>query len=746
MAKRAYLMTLSGRVQGVGFRPYVLRLAKHYGIAGWVRNEGTKVRILAEGEENQLRCFQADLLRAPKPAAPFLECCDPHPCSDYIGFAVFSSAGAGEVGMVPKDAAPCPQCVKELFDVNDRRYRYPLIACAQCGPRYSALYRLPYDRRHSSMAPFPLCAHCAREYHDHLNRRFHAEMIACPHCGPKWWLDWQSNRYSGEKALLKAIALLNAGLVIAVKGVGGYHLLADAMAEKAVARVRTYKKRPQKPLAIMVKDRAMAEALAVWPEDDDDWKDEACPIVLLPKQAHAALAPNVAPGLDHIGLMLPPTPLLLLLAHDFARPLVATSANFSDAPIIYANTEMLQYVCDAVFDHERPIIHPLDDALVLWHDAGMLPIRLGRGLAPLLLPSRACFAKPWLALGGEDKVTLALGAKEQMIVSAHIGHLADADTWARFVQQLETFPRFFGVSPQQYIADAHPGYVSHQWLKATGMPAAFVFHHRAHAASAYFAAGFSEKALVFTWDGSGFGEDGTLWGGEAFVGFPGCWQRFASLLPFTLPGAEAAIKEPFRVAYALAKAADLTLDIAFPHEEALDLMWQKKINTPQTSAVGRLFDAIAVILGLGMKASFEAELALKLESLARKEENSRLKTAISVLSPGAGSSLPKEGLLLDWRPLLPFFADDSIAPGARAFAFHAMLADFILAVAKRARAVFDVEQVAFSGGVFQNTLLLRLACAKLRAAHFMVAMPKTIPVNDAGIAIGQLLEVLHGAN
>ncbi len=737
-------MVFTGRVQGVGFRPFVWRLAKAFDIAGWVRNEGANVRLFAEGAEENLVRFQNAILQAERPIEPRLLTSEDCPLRHHDVFVIASSSGEGKVGLVPKDVAPCPACTAELFTPSERRYRYPFIACAECGPRYSALYRLPYDRKNSTMALFPFCADCSAEYHNPENRRFHAEMIACPQCGPKWWLSWQNEDYQGATALEKALLLLEEGLVLAVKGIGGYHLLADATSCTTVARLRNYKKRPQKPLAILVKDLAMAAKLAILPDDTSLLVGEERPIILLPKLEQAPLAENVAPGLDSLGLMLPPTPLLLLLAHDFDKPLVATSANVSSAPMIYDNTEILQYVSDAIFNHDRPMVRPLDDAVVLYDMDTSLPVRPGRGMAPALISAPYPFAHDVLALGGEDKVALALGASQQIVLSEHIGHLANLETFDRFLRQVLSFPSLFGCKPQLYIADAHPGYASHQWLQESALPARFVLHHHAHAAGAYFAAGFTEAALVFTWDGTGFGADGTIWGGEAFVGMPGQWQRFASILPFALPGGEAAIKEPYRVAYALLHQAGLTLETSFPHAENLKAMLEQKVNTPESSAIGRLFDAVAVLLGLGEKASFDAELAMKLEALAKQQTVEPMKLPVTLMKPEMNASLPSDGLLLDWRNVLPFLVDEKILPQTRAFAFHAWLADFMLMVAQKARHVCGIEEVAFSGGVFQNTLLLRLAKARLGADHFRVVMPGPIAVNDAGLAIGQLLEVCHG--
>ena len=640
---------------------------------------------------------------------------------------------------VPADFFLCEDCRRELGDPADRRYRYPFINCTQCGPRYTLIEALPYDRPNTSMAAFALCPACEAEYTNPLDRRFHAEPIACPECGPT--LEFQGEACN-ESALRRVVAELRQGHVVAVKGIGGYHLLCDAASEEAVQRLRLRKRRPHKPLAVMFpldgKDGLDALRRHAAPDDDElrALLSPVRPIVLIRARAGSGLAANVAPGLDTIGAFLPYSPLHQLLLDDFGAPLVATSGNISGEPVLTDADEAenrLASVADAFLHHDRRIVRPADDSVYRKIGASLRPLRLGRGAAPLEIDLDCELAYPTLAVGAHMKGAIALGWGKRAVVSPHIGEMDNP----RSMRVLETvaadLQSLYGVTAVRYACDAHPGYTTHRWAQQQSAgDASTVWHHEAHASALAAERGFHEGAIVFTWDGVGLGADGTLWGGEALTGRPGRWRRLASLRPFRLPGGDRAGREPWRSAAALCweTGTDYTggpADVALAHEA-----WRGQLNCPQTSAAGRLFDAAAaLVLGIN-ETSFEAQGPMTLEAMCRSgAEPVRLPLLRD--SDGTWRS--------DWAPLLPVLTDASLGPQARAEIFHASLAQLLLDQAVQIRAETGLCDVGLCGGVFQNRVLAELAVEQLTAAGFRVSLPRRLPANDAAIAFGQLAEV-----
>ena len=729
---------VQGRVQGVGYRPFVLRLALQLGVKGWVQNVSGSVVIHTEGTGQQLQAFfsrlKTDAPPLAQPEIPVVRFAKLEACAE---FRILDSAEAasGRV-IIPPDHFVCADCLTEMDDPNDRRYRYPFTHCTQCGPRYTLIDRVPYDRPNTAMAGFPLCADCRAEYDDPTNRRYHAQPLACPQCGPvlEFCRPDKPSVQGNAAALSACVASLRDGQIVAVRGVGGYHLMCDARSDRAVQRLRDRKHRPAKPLAVMVKDEAVSTIAA---PDTDEWallRSALRPIVLVKKTANAPLAEAIAPGLNEVGLMLPYSPLHHLLLGAFDGPLVATSANLSGEPVLTEAESVerrLGGVADDFLHHNRPIRRPADDS-VLRHAGGQLrPLRLGRGLAPVELRLRTPLEQPLLALGADLKNTVALAWEDRVIVSPHLGDLGAPRSLEVFAQVMADLCRLYDVEPETLVCDAHPDYYSSRWALAQGRTVRPVFHHAAHASALFEECAVNEPMLVFTWDGLGYGQDGTLWGGEALYGCPGQWQRLASLRPLRLIGGDKASRDPWRCGLSACLEAGLDWPKAPPESALASVAWRRKLNCPPTSSAGRLFDAAAALIGVASTQSYEGHAAMQLEAAALNE-------------PGTGLALPlvQEGELrrLDWTPLLPFLMDRSRTVAQRSALFHDSLAGSLLDQALWMREVQSVRRVGLTGGVFQNRRLMEQAQQRLVGAGFTVLIPEKLPVNDAAISFGQIVE------
>ena len=733
-------LILSGIVQGVGFRPFVHRLAHELGLAGWVQNRSGTVWIELSGESSALAEFRQRVISdAPPLASPRITAVED--CASQVqgSFEILESKSEAEADIhLPADIHLCEDCRRELFDPRNRRYRYPFINCTQCGPRYSLIETLPYDRSHTSMQAFELCPACRTEYENPLDRRFHAEPVACPACGPRLFWESASGKTTGEAGLEAAISALKQGAILAVRGVGGYHLLCDATNEEAITRLRERKARPNKPFALLFDETGEdgGNSIRAWlPMSDAELKllkRPQRPIVLLAKSS-CALPEALAPGLDRLGVMLPHSPLQALLTRDFGSPLVATSGNLSSEPIALDPNEAqarLGKIADAFLHHDRPILRPAEDSvwLVLPHSNEPSPIRLGRGDSPQEWRLPAPLSAPTLALGGEQKVRLALGWGDRAVVSPHIGDLAHPESLAWLERLAEDFCRLYEVRPERIVIDAHPGYRNRPWALNRGLPVEEVWHHFAHASALAAEHPEIEDWLMLSWDGLGLGPDGSLWGGEVLRGQPGRWRRIARLRPFRLPGGEAASREIWRSAASLLWEAGRQTPDWHPRLALLHEAWQKRLNSPETSSIGRLFDASAALLGICRETSFEGEGPMRLQALAQ--------------TVGQGPLWPviwrkREGLLeLDWQAWLDDLLDPKLAPALRAWALHEALA----------RAVSELVQtldlpagtaLGASGGVFQNSLLFE----RLHAKGLDVKRPRLNPANDGGLALGQLVEL-----
>jgi hydrogenase maturation protein HypF len=594
------------------------------------------------------------------------------------------------------------------------------------------------------MAGFPLCPACQAEYENPLDRRFHAEPVACPRCGPSLCYHGDGVQVDGNEAVLAAaIATLRSGKIVAVKGIGGYHLLCDARNEAAVSRLRERKRRPHKPLAVLFPWCGADGLLAVRRETRPGPLEQQAlcsperPIVLCARRPDTTLASGIAPGLTEIGVMLPYSPLHHLLLDDFDGPLVATSGNLSGEPVLTDNRETEQRlagIADAFLRHDRPILRPADDSVLRVSAGRARPLRLGRGIAPLELELPFALERPTLALGAQMKNAIALAWEDRLVLSPHIGELGSPRAMQVFEQLAADLQSLYGVRAEQLFCDAHPGYASQRWARHSGLPVQTVFHHHAHAAALYGEHRGSGDWLVFTWDGTGYGEDGNLWGGEALLGRPGHWQRMARLRPFRLPGGEKAGREPWRSALALCWETNITWAGGPGESDLLHQAWQRRLNTPHTTSAGRLFDAAAALLGLCTHTSFEGQGPMQLEAIATTDakaiELPIVRTADGVLQ-------------IDWQPLLPLLLDRSLSAAERAGIFHASLAKAIVETIERLHQREPVEAIGLSGGVFQNRRLTEAVLAIASRKALPIRVHETIPCNDGGIAYGQVIEAAH---
>jgi hydrogenase maturation protein HypF len=735
---------IGGRVQGVGFRPFVFRLAHRHALSGWVRNIGGAVEIHAQGDAQRLQLFGKELLLSAPPAARarVLDV-QPAPIEASDGFCILASAtGVDQPIHVPADLYTCNECLTELRDPAARRYRYPFINCTQCGPRYTLIRAMPYDRLNTTLDCFTLCRSCSAEYTNPFDRRFHAQPLACAVCGPR--LNWQTatSEISGtEAALAAALAALRDGQIIAVRGVGGYHLLCDAASDGAVARLRARKGRPAKPLAIMVPWRGKdgldyARALAqVSRLEADMLRDPARPIVLTTRLALATVAAGVAPHLRELALMLPYSPLHHLLLEDFGAALIATSANLDGEPVLTEPKEVrdrLAEVADGFLHHNRAIARPADDPVLRVIAGAARPLRLGRGTAPLELTLSQRMRIPTLAVGAYMKATVALAWGERAVVSPHIGDLESPRGREVFAQVARDLQQLYGMRAERIVHDAHPNFPNTRWARASGLPTQAVWHHHAHASAVAGEYPADVPSLCFTWDGLGLGPDQTLWGGEALLGRPGRWQRVASFRSFRLLGGERAGREPWRTALALSwECGQAWPEGEGPGSSLLRRAFDRRVNCPTTTAVGRLFDAAAAFLGVCLYATYDGEAPMQLEALSAG-------AGWPILLPLAQDAL---GIWRsDWAPLVAVLLDSRRTPAERAAMLHSSLAHALRDQALVVRSQTGVTRVGLGGGVFQNRILTEQVLALLTEAGFEVLIPRRLPTNDAAISYGQLIE------
>ncbi|MFD9103422.1 carbamoyltransferase HypF [Streptomyces virginiae] len=780
-------VTVRGVVQGVGFRPYLYTRATGLGLAGHVTNTPEGVVAEVEGAPAAVSRF-CEHLAAEAPPLAVVDAVDHHevPVAGGAGFTIVASRGGGPARtLVSPDVATCADCLAELADPADRRHRHPFITCTHCGPRFTIVTGLPYDRAHTTMARFPMCPDCAREYGDPADRRFHAQPVACPACGPRLALltgrppretPGGETPDGGADPIAAARRLLAAGAILAVKGLGGYHLACDATHPGAVAELRRRKARGDKPFALMARGIGDAERLAhIGPEERALLQGGVRPIVLLRRRdGHAVqgaadspgvLAEGVAPRCPDLGVMLPYTPvhhLLLGLPGDPPGPrlLVMTSGNLAGEPIVTDDDEALERLAglaDAWLTHDRPIHVPCDDSVVRVCDGETLTVRRARGYAPL--PMTLPVPVPaTLAAGGDLKNTFCLGEGRRAWLSAHIGDMDDLATQyalERAERQLESIT---GVSPGLLAADRHPGYRSAQWARraAGSRPLVRVQHHHAHIASAMAEHGLDGEHPVIgvAFDGTGYGDDGAVWGGEVLLADYAGYTRFAHLGYVPLPGGDAAVHRPYRMALAhlraagLARTPDLPCVAACPADElrVLERQLERDLNCVPTSSMGRLFDAVSSLAGVCHHAGYEAQAAIELEAAALAVAGASRAGpgyAFGLRLPPHPASHPADGpVVADPAPLLAAVVADvraGTAPGLIAAGFHAGVTALVAELCGLARERHGLDTVALTGGVFANTLLSSACARTLRAAGFTVLRHGRVPPNDGGLSLGQLM-------
>ncbi len=761
---------VDGVVQGVGFRPFIYGLAARFNLTGWVLNSSSGVDIEVQGRTPDLDAFQAAIsAEAPRLARIDRVSAQPIPLdgTDTV-FTIRHSASSAGASLVSPDVATCPDCLAEIFDPANRRYRYPFTNCTNCGPRYTIIRSMPYDRPATTMGGFEMCPDCLAEYENPLDRRFHAQPNACPVCGPRVELVGGGDLADAgpDDDIAKAAALLRDGAILAVKGLGGFHLVCDATDQAAVARLRERKHRPDKPFAVMMSSlEQVREYCHLVDEEIALLTGVNAPVVLLYQKARSGIAPNVAPDNPMLGVMLPYTPLHHLLLHDAGVPLVMTSGNLSDLPIITENGEAQEklgdivghdvaHIADAFLLHDRPIHMRCDDA-VWWvdrfageQDAARQPLRRSRGDAPypVRLPWQA--DRPILATGAEMKNTLCLLSGHDAILSQHIGEVDSVEALDYYRQVLDHLTGIFKIEPEIVVHDQHPGYLTTRLARDLAdtcqLERIAVQHHHAHIAACLGEHGQVGPVIGVAFDGTGYGPDGAIWGGEILIAGVNDYERFAHLEYLPLPGGEAAIRRPYRIAWGYLLAAtgsipDVPALAGFPAQERQIVAQQveRGINAPPTSSCGRLFDAVSALLGLCPVTTFEAQAAIALELAARESDLSRIAPYPFEID---GEGVIRIGAMLN-----------SIVEDTRSgrsvsdisAAFHRTLAAIIVEAADLAREKTGLDTAALSGGVFQNRLLLRLAREGLRSAGFEVLTHRQVPANDGGLSLGQAVIGLH---
>lgn len=776
-------VNVRGTVQGVGFRPCVYRLARALELTGWVRNSSNGVVIEVEGTAKAIETF-LERLQVDAPAAASIEAIRTSliPARGDASFAIGTSAEPGERTLViPPDLATCADCLRELADPDDRRFRYPFLTCTQCGPRYSLLTAIPYERSNTTMAGFELCSNCRTEYSSESDRRFHAEPIACLICGPSLclWDEQGHETTNDEAAFQQAATLLEQGLVVAVKGLGGFQLWVDAKSEDAVRRLRNRKQRVDKPFAVLFPSIDAIRDYCLLSSDEEALLcSPQAPIVLARKRRDAVLADAVAPGNPYLGVMVPTTPLHHLLMASLQRPMVATSGNRSEEPIVIDEHEALarlKGIADALLVHDRPIARPVDDSVVLVvkrmperHERGeadqrktdRLILRRARGYVPQAIrwsdnSSAGTAQGPILAVGGHLKNTVALLTGDRVVLSQHLGDLSTVEADQAFRQAIEDLQRLLQIEPQAIACDLHPDYRStsfaRQLAASLTVPLIPVQHHHAHVASCMAEHKLNGEVLGIAWDGAGYGTDGQVWGGEFLVASYLGSSRFAHLRPFRLPGGEAAMRDPSRSAAAVLweLMREEMLGYDFPswkepgdRRQQLAILLRSGIASPWTTSLGRLFDAVASLTGLCSQASFEGQAAMAVQFAAEREWEAGGGRAQSYPIDLVRSENSGTKWMVDWRPMISPILDDlgrGHRPELIAAQFHVSLADATVRVAHAA----GLPRVVLTGGCFQNRLLLSFVRGRLEEAGFTVYSHSLVPPNDGGLSLGQAVVAAH---
>lgn len=732
-------ITIKGLVQGVGFRPFVYRIAQEYEIKGFVLNTSEGVVIEAHG----VKCpLFITALQTRLPDRARIDSLSVEPCEqgEYERFEIRESTLGEGSAAIPLESALCSACEAEMDDPSNRRYRYPFINCTDCGPRYTILQTLPYDRVRTSMKHFIMCSECNEEYIDPTSRRYHAEPISCPKCGPQLkFLDNSGQELVGDPINL-AVEMLKDGKIIALKGLGGFHLMCDATSDAAVSELRHRKHRKAKPLAVMFRSLEQCERYTRIHEKEREMIGGVIkPIVIVDAKVGTDLSKHIAPGIERLGVFLPYTPLHRLLFEKIDFPLVATSANISDEPIIVRSSEIvnrLGNVVDAILDHDRTIVNALDDAVVQFAQGRVVMLRMGRGFAPHTVAIDKASAAEILALGAHQKSAIALGKGDNMILSGHIGDLGSVEADSYFERTVQTFKRFYECEPQLFVHDLHPQYSTTQFASAQKKEHYGIQHHYAHILACMAEYGLDEKVLGFAYDGTGYGEDGSLWGGEVMIADTQGYERIGFLKPIALLGGDKAIKEPRRIAlsllfecFSLDEVMELkspTVEAFLPHEiRTLHHMWSKNINAPRSSSMGRLFDGVASLGGFIQSLEYEGQGGMIMESFAED----------SIHEP---FSFDIQNGVIDVLPMV----NEIIALGTENQTIIASrFLSTLEAIMEHFADMYPELPIVIGGGVFQNRTLMSRLYRRFEARGFY-AQQQT-PINDGSIALGQLYYALH---
>ncbi|MGQ9618428.1 MAG: carbamoyltransferase HypF [Candidatus Aminicenantia bacterium] len=736
---------VKGIVQGVGFRPFIFRIANKFGLKGWVLNSSSSVVIHIEGDAQKIKEFIKALeLEKPPPAIIDNFYFEDAEIEGFESFVIRESIEIKD-GFQPvsPDLATCDDCLKELFDPMDRRYLYPFINCTNCGPRFTIIEDIPYDREKTTMKYFFMCKECRREYEDPMNRRFHAQPNACPVCGPQ--VEYRKGNFLDKNNWIKKVVNdLKEGLIIAIKGLGGFHLACDALNEVAVRRLRERKFRRDKPFAVMMKDIEMVEEFCYLNEKEKELLlSPKRPIVLLREKESSKIAPSVAPNQKYQGIMLPSTPLHHIINNFYKKPLVMTSGNLTEEPIAMENDEALKRlkgIADSFILHNRGIYTRYDDSVVRVAFGEEIVLRRARGYAPFPI-SLPFEVEEILACGAELKNTFCLTKKNYAFISQHMGDLENMETMENFLNNLELFKRLFRIKPKIVAYDLHPQYLSTQYaLSLKNVELIGVQHHHAHMASCMIENGFTGKAIGVSFDGTGYGLDRNIWGGEFLVGDFSDFKRRGHLSYVPLAGGEETIRKPYRMAlcYLLSQSPNIPSFLpnkflkSIKDEEiiAVDSMIKNRFNTYLTSSAGRLFDAVSAILGIRGVNTFEAQAAIELEMVADEREE------------GFYPFEFKEELIFDQHSIFNYVLEE-IKNGVEvekiSARFHNTIALLILRTCEILREKEGIKTVAISGGVFQNFFLLRKVVNLLREEGFSVLLNKKIPTNDGGVSLGQAI-------
>jgi hydrogenase maturation protein HypF len=751
---------IHGAVQGVGFRPFVYRLAKELKLNGWVLNSSQGVFIEADGYKEILDDFVFRIEKE-RPSRSYIQSLefsflDPAGYNDF-NIRTSDDYGNKSVLMLP-DIATCPDCLNDIFDLNNRRYLYPFTNCTNCGPRFSIIEKLPYDRKNTTMANFIMCDDCRAEYEDPLNRRFHAQPNACPKCGPhiELWNTQGKALAMEHDALIQTAEEIKNGKILAVKGIGGFHLIADARNNVAVKRLRNRKHREEKPLALMMPDLPLVkEYCEVSDYEIRLLQSPESPIVLLEKKNISSdISESIAPDNPYLGVMLPYSPLHHILMKELGFPIVATSGNISDEPICIDENEALKRlaeITDLFLVHNRPIKRHVDDSIVRIILDREMVVRRARGYAPLPVRINAS-KKNILAVGGHIKNTIALSIDKNIFISQHIGDLETKEAYDAFENVISDFEDIYDVMPVKVVSDMHPNYISTQFAQNLNIPVNSVQHHYAHVLSCMSENGIDGNVLGVSWDGTGYGTDGTIWGGEFLIVDDKSFKRFAHLRQFRLPGGEIAIKEIWRTVAGLLFeifGSNFLVDksiLSFKDVPEVKLKMMKKmleheVNSPSTSSAGRLFDAVASITGMSQYSHFEGQAAMMLEFSTGHLNSNEIYT-FRILENRKDEEAQ---YILDWEPMIREILTDIkniVDNHLIAAKFHNTLTDMIVGTAKRS----GKKKIVLSGGCFQNKYLLERTVNALLEARFTPYWHQRVPTNDGGISLGQVIADLRNSN